>query len=273
MVVSVISGGIGMHKLIKIIAVCLSALILNSCAHAMDKTLSLPSDTKWVNIEVKNPSQYTKPFPLEVRYISYECMKKRICGFDGSVVTEPSYNVIGIPMMQRSGDVWEAKVAMTGGGSCKWTLSAVNVGIEYIEATHLGKDLIPGSAVGVTVAFDADASRNGKFEIISGNKFNYTPKYYPVLERWSTQKNSTKSDKLNLFGEKSSFFDVRMIIKDNDAWVNYHPTIDEDKKVEMIFPYEKKKGVAFTFVYPNGERVSSREIKPDFKKLDEMNVN
>lgn len=167
MVVSVIFGGIGMHNSIKIITVFLSALILNSFAQAMDKTLSPPADTKWVNFEVKNPSQYTKPFPLEVRYISYECMKKRISGFDGSVVTEPSYNVIGIPMMPRSGNIWEAKVAMTDGGSCKWTLSAVNVGVEYIDAAHLGKDLIPGSAVGGTVAFDDDASRNGQFEIIS----------------------------------------------------------------------------------------------------------
>ncbi|HCT3534378.1 hypothetical protein [Enterobacter hormaechei] len=259
----------------KIILLSLMLFIVEGCSmtRTVNKTLYPPADTKWVNFEVKNPSQYTKPFPLEVRYISYECMKKRISGFDGSVVTEPSYNVIGVPMQQGGGDIWKAKVAMTGGGSCKWTLSAVNVGIEYIDATHLGKDLIPGPAVGATVAFDADASRNGQFEIISGNKFNYSPKYYPVLERWSAQKNATKSDKLNLFGEDNSFFDVRMIIKDNDAWINYHPTIEENKKVEMIFPYEKKKGVAFTFVYPNGEKVSSREIKPDFKKLDEMKFN
>ncbi|STB34291.1 Uncharacterised protein [Citrobacter braakii] len=59
-----------------------------SISRAVNKTLSPPADTKWVNIEVKNPSQYTKPFPLEVRYISYECKKKRISGFDGSVITE-----------------------------------------------------------------------------------------------------------------------------------------------------------------------------------------
>ncbi|CAM7109705.1 hypothetical protein ENINMM105M2_22835 [Enterobacter intestinihominis] len=62
-----------------------------SVSQTVNKTLSPPADTKWVNFEVKNPSQYTKPIPLEVRYISHECMKKRISGFDGSVVTEPSY--------------------------------------------------------------------------------------------------------------------------------------------------------------------------------------
>ena len=71
-------------------------------------------------------------------------MKNRASGFDGSVITEPSYNVIGVPMQQDSGDIWKAKVSMTGGGSFKWTLSAVNLGIEYINAIHLGKDLVPG---------------------------------------------------------------------------------------------------------------------------------
>ena len=147
----------------KIILLSLVLFTVAGCSisRTVNKTLSPPPDTKWVNVEVKNPSQYTKPFPLEVRYISYECMKKRISGADGSVIIEPSYNVIGIPMQQESRDIWKAKVAMTGGSSCKWMLSAVNLGIEYIDAIHLGKDLVPGAAVGVTLAFDNDASRNG----------------------------------------------------------------------------------------------------------------
>ena len=96
-------------------------------------------------------------------------MKKRISGFDGSVITEPRYNVIGIPMQQESGDIWKAKVAMTGGGLCKWMLSAVNLDIECKDATHLGKDLVPGTAVGVSLAFDNDASRNGQYTSTEGD--------------------------------------------------------------------------------------------------------
>lgn len=133
--------------------------------------LSPPVNAKFIAIEIRNPSHYTKPFPLEVRYISYECKKKRISGSDGSVITEPSYNVIGIPMQQDSGDIWKAKIAMTGGGPCKWTLSAVNLAIEYIDVIHLGKDLVPGTAVGLTLAFDNDASRNGQFTFVAGCLF------------------------------------------------------------------------------------------------------
>ncbi|MDA8505166.1 hypothetical protein NNO02_22255, partial [Citrobacter sp. Awk 2] len=190
-----------MYNQSKIILLSLVLFTVAGCSmsRAVNKTLSPPADTKWVNIEVKNPSQYTKPFPLEVRYISHECQKKRVSGFDGSVITEPSYNVIGIPMMQRSGDVWEAKVAMTGGGSCKWTLSAVNLGIEYIDATHLGKDLVPGTAVGVSLAFDNDASRNGQYTATEGD-LDLSPKYYPYISEWNL---GEKKKELSLLGKES----------------------------------------------------------------------
>lgn len=245
-----------MHKSINIFAVFLSSLILSGCSNATDKTLSPPTHTKWVNVEVKNPSRYTKPFPLEVRYISHQCLKKRISGVDGSAITEPSYNVISIPLQQSGdNDLWIAKVAMSGGGSCEWTLSAFNLGIEYIDATHIEKDLMPGTAVGITIAFDDDASRNGKFDQIYSNKLNYTPKYYPLIIRWSEQKNSTATDKLYLFGKENAFWDVRLNIKNsNDVLILYKPSIDEVKKVEMLFPYEKKKGSMYTYIYPDGKK-------------------
>ena len=59
-------------------------------------------------------------------------------------------------------------------------MSAVNLGIEYIDAIHLGKDLVPGTAVGVTLAFDNDASRNGQFTFVTGD-VDLSPKYYPYI--------------------------------------------------------------------------------------------
>ncbi len=249
---------------------CLSLFFVNGCNSAINKTLSPPSETNWVNVEIKNPSPYTRPFPLEVRYISHQCLKKRVSGFDGSVITEPSYNVIQIPMKQQSGDIWKEQIAMTGGGSCQWTLSAVSLGIEYIDATHLGKDLVPGTAVGVTIAFDNDASRNGKYSLTKGNKLDYSPKYYPFIKKWGGQKEPSMMNKLYLLG-KNAFLDVRVNIVDkHDFFISYSPVIDESKMVEMIFPYEKKDGEAYIFVYPDGEKISSRDIRPDFNKLDNM---
>ncbi|EFC0649828.1 hypothetical protein LVO07_12865 [Escherichia coli] len=236
-----------------------------SISRAVNKTLSPPPDTKWVNVEVKNPSQYTKPFPLEVRYISYECMKKRISGFDGSVITEPSYNVIGIPMQQESGDIWKGKVAMTGGGSCKWTLSAVNLGIEYIDATHLGKDLVPGTAVGVSLAFDNDASRNGQFYMETGNRLKLAPNYYPLIH---TNKRIQEKGALELFG-KEDFIQKRIIFNvNNDVIVIFLPKLDESKIVKMVAPVEYRVGAYYKIIYPDGTVVSDGSTHPDIKIME-----
>ncbi|MCC4039323.1 hypothetical protein LL061_03255 [Escherichia coli] len=236
-----------------------------SISRTVNKTLSPPPDTKWVNVEVKNPSQYTKPFPLEVRYISYECMKKRISGFDGSVITEPSYNVIGIPMQQESGDIWKGKVAMTGGGSCKWTLSAVNLGIKYIDATHLGKDLVPGTAVGVSLAFDNDASRNGQFYMETGNRLKLAPNYYPLIH---TNKRIQEKGALELFG-KEDFIQKRIIFNvNNDVIVIFLPKLDESKIVKMVAPVEYRVGAYYKIIYPDGTVVSDGSTHPDIKIME-----
>ncbi|EPC7206939.1 hypothetical protein ACR2RQ_000152 [Cronobacter dublinensis] len=235
-----------------------------SVSQAVNKTLSPPADTKWVNFEVKNPSQYTKPIPLEVRYISHECMKKRISGFDGSVITEPSYNVIGIPMQQESRDTWKAKVAMTGGGTCKWTLSAVNLGIEYIDATHLGKDLVPGTAVGVSLAFDNDASRNGQYTATFGD-LNLSSKYYPYISEWNL---GEKKKELSLLG-KEGFLSIS-VYKLNE--IKFSPVIDESKVVKYIGIEKKIKGAHSKIEYPDGSVISDGTVFPDFDKIDKMNI-
>ncbi|MBN7123376.1 hypothetical protein BSU01_16925 [Erwinia billingiae] len=249
----------------KIILLSLVLFTVAGCSmsRAVNKTLSPPTDTKWVSVEVKNPSLYTKPFPLEVRYISYECMKQRISGFDGSVITEPSYNVIGIPMQQESRDIWKAKVAMNGGGSCKWTLSSVNLGIEYIDATHLGKDLVPGTAVGVTLAFDNDASRNGQFDILSDSNPIFSSTYYPLIK---TNKMIRENDSLNIFG-KDDFLQKKITNLNNSVTVKFKPNLDESKIVKMVAPKEHKVGVFYKIIYPDGTVVSDGSTHPDIRKM------
>ena len=256
-----------MYNLSKIVLLSMVLFSASGCSisRAVNKTLSPPVDTKWVNVEVKNPSQYTKPFPLEVRYISYACMKKRISGFDGSVITEPSYNVIGIPMQQESRDSWKARVAMTGGGPCKWSLSAVNLGIEYIDATHLGKDLVPGTAVGVSLAFDNDASRNGQFNFVKGDIY-LSPKYYPYIREW---KIGGRENSLSLFGKK----DFLLLRVGEIRSVRFFPEIDERKITRYVGLEKKIKGKYPKIIYPDGSVAPERTLFPDFDKVDKMKID
>lgn len=263
-----------MNNTMKPLALLLSVLCNNGCAGTLDRALAPPSDTQWVNVEVKNPSPYTKPFPLEVVYISHKCMKSSINGVDGSREEKPAYNGAKVPLQrQGNSDVWRAKVAMNGGGSCEWKLSEFNLGIEYIDATHLGKDLVPGTAVGATIAFDDSAAQDGKFDHVVDNKLNYNPKYYPFIKRWSGTKNSSESDKLYLFGKESSFWNV--YINSNpkkNIVIEFTPSIDEKKIIEIKFPYKKTKGAMFELLYPNGDNVKTKNANPDFEKVDKMEV-
>ncbi|WP_025903468.1 hypothetical protein [Tatumella sp. UCD-D_suzukii] len=255
-----------MYNSSKFILFTLMLFSLAGCiiSRPVNKPLSPPADTKWVNIEIKNPSQYTEPFPLGVRYISYECKKKRISGFDGSVISEPSYNVIRIPMQQEDGDIWKAKVAMTGGGSCKWSLSAVTLGINYTDATHLGKDLVPGTGAGVTLAFDNDASRNGQFDILSHNKPIFSPKYFPLIK---TNKMIRKTDSLSIFG-KEDFLQKRISNLNDSVTVKFIPVLDESRIVKMVAPAEYKVGAYYKIIYPNGTVVSDGSTHPDIRVME-----
>ncbi|WP_156106953.1 hypothetical protein [Rahnella sp. WP5] len=76
----------------KSITLMFFVLVLSNsvCASEIDRTLSTPSDTQWVNVEVQNPSPFTKPFPLEVVYISHKFMKISINRVDGSREAKPN---------------------------------------------------------------------------------------------------------------------------------------------------------------------------------------
>lgn len=145
------------------------------------------------------------------------------------------------------------------------------MGIEYIDATHFGNDLIPGTAVGATIAFDADAARNGQFDSVMGNEFNYSPKYYPFIKKWNDSPQSTMKDKLYLFGKEDAFWKVKLNYKSNeDILINYNPSLDESKKVLMTFPNKKGKDAMYSFVYPDGSIIASKNTTPDFSKVDKM---
>ncbi|MEN5017145.1 hypothetical protein ABEH87_12440 [Erwinia sp. Eh17-17] len=254
-----------MHNKFNLLVIYLPIFFVSACSSSIDRTLSPPADTKWVSVEVKNPLPYTKPFPLEARYISHKCQKKRVSGFDGSVITEPSYNGRKVPLQQQgSSDVWQARVAMTGGGSCDWTLSAVSLGIEYIDATHLGKDLVPGTAVGAIIAFDNDASRNGQFSKAKG-KIVLKPNYYPYILEWNL---GERKKELSLLGE-TNFISLK--VHDSNE-IEFNPKIDERKVVRYVGIEKKTKGIYSKIIYPDGSVAPEKTLFPDFRKVDEMQL-
>lgn len=141
-----------------------------SCVSADDRSLSPPANAGWINIKIKNPSLYTKPFPLEVLYVSTTCNRELMSMRDGQHYEKVGFNQIKIPLQEKnSSGVWIAKIAKDGGGKCNWKLSEFNFGIEYIDVTHLGNGLVPGTAVGATIAFNDNATKNDLFKTVHGD--------------------------------------------------------------------------------------------------------
>lgn len=254
-----------MLKKLNKLVVSLTLLSAVGCSSSVNKTLSPPKDTKWVNVEIKNPSPYTKPLPLEIRYISYECQNNRVSGADGSIIAEPSYTVINMPLNKQEDDTWRGQVEISGGGSCDWKLSAITLGIKYIETDHIGNGLVPGTSVGVMFAFDDDASRNGQFDIVPRNKIALSPNYYPLIK---TNKMVHRTDTLSLFG-KEDFLQVKLGLGDASKEIVFSPEIDESKLVKMVAPEKYKVGEFFKIIYPNGVVISDGSTHPDIRKLTE----
>ncbi len=235
-----------------------------SISSAVNKTLSPPADTKWVNIEVKNPSQYTKPFPLEVLYVSTTCKRELMSMRDGQPYKKVGYNPVKMPLQkQYDSDIWVAKIAKDGGGKCNWKLSEFNLGIEYVDATHLGKGLVPGTAVGATIAFDDNATKNGRFDLFKGSELILSPTYYPFID---SNKDIGVDDTLNLFG-KVNFIQKKIVSSNKNIQMKFDPTLDESKVVRMIAPTEQKIGVYYKIIYPDGTVVSEGTTHPDVNKL------
>lgn len=254
-----------MYKRLNLFILLQVVFLLNGCAQATDRTLSPPSNTDWINVEIKNPSLYTKPFPLEVLYVSTTCKRELMSMRDGQHYEKVGLNPVKIPLLQKknSTNIWIAKIAKDGGGKCNWKLSEFNLGIEYIDATHLGKDLVPGTAVGATIAFDDNATKNGRFKVFEGSELVLSLVYYPLIQ---SNKRISTNDMLNLFGEKD-FMQIKMISYAKNIQVKFKPTLEEFKLVKMIAPKEHKVGEFYKIIYPDGSVVSDGTIHPDVNRL------
>jgi hypothetical protein len=253
-----------MYKRFNLFIFLQAVFLLNGCAQATDRTLSPPPNSGWINVEIKNPSPYTKPFPLEVLYVSTTCKRELMSMRDGQHYEKVGLNPIKIPLQEKSSSgIWIAKIAKDGGGKCNWKLSEFNLGIEYVDTTHLGKGLVPGTAVGATIAFDDNATKNGRFKVFESSELVLSPVYYPLID---SNKDINVNDTLNLFGQ-DDFLLKKIVSPAKSIQIKFEPTVDESKVVRMIAPTEQKVGVNYKIIYPDGSVVSDGTTHPDVNKL------
>ncbi|MDX5698257.1 hypothetical protein SGP15_24930, partial [Brenneria sp. L4-2C] len=130
---------------------------------------------------------------------------------------------------------------------------------------HLVKDAEIGTAVGVKVAFDNEASNNGYYAPVR-NELIYSSVYYPYVIEFYLSKFERS---LSLYGKKS-FMPYRMTI---DAGINgkivFSPTVDEKKIVTWQGVKKKTVGEKSKIIYPDGS-VTFGKADPDYERLKNM---
>ncbi|MEC5345303.1 hypothetical protein ABRZ24_22245 [Brenneria populi] len=237
---------------------------LAACMPKRDLTLAPPENTQWVDIEVVAPPN-TTAFPLNALYRSSVCLHERRQA-DMSKVKSRGYNPVHMALQpDAAGRVYRQRVAVDGGGSCEWKLSMITLGIEYSRTDHLVKDAEIGTAVGVKVAFDNEASNNGYYAPVR-NELIYSSVYYPYV-RESYLDGFERI--LSLYGKKS-FMSYRMTIDTRkNGKITFLPKVDEKKIVKLVGIKKMGSGEKSKMIYPDGSVVLGK-TSPDYEKLKNM---
>ncbi|MEC5345320.1 hypothetical protein ABRZ24_22355, partial [Brenneria populi] len=239
-------------------------LFLSGCDQKNNLRLSPPENTQWVDIEVVVPPN-TTAFPLNALYRSSVCLHERRQA-DMSKVKSRGYNPVHMALQpDAAGNIYRQRVAVDGGGPCKWKLSSISLGIKYARTDYLVKDAEIGTAVGLDVAFDDEASNSEYYNPVR-NELVYTSVYYPYV-RESFLGGFKRS--LSLYGEKSFMPYLMTIDTGKNGRIVFLPTVDEKKIVKLKGAKNMSDDERGGVIYPDGTMDKDKH-KPDYNKLKNM---
>ncbi len=245
-------------------------LPLSGCASRPDYTLNPPASSEWVTVTVKLPPQ-TEVTPMDVLYRSDKCQREDYDSTTESHIRkERGFNPRVERMTQQGrGDIWEARIALDGGGRCEWKLSTVRVDLQLINNTSLtkGKDITSTSYV---FAFDDEFYSGGGLpglkKDVRGN-LNINTDFFPMIYINHTF-NETY---IEMFGGSVK----------NEKWSRHYrvyntkniiiePTLHIQQVVKLESSKNKDEPANMTIIYPDGKIAHERTIIPDYEKLLSM---
>jgi len=247
------------------ILVALAVLTVSVSGCAPDYSLSPPADSEKITVTVKVP----KELETETMQVMY---RSTLCTFtDHSASGKPyerdGYQRIDIqPVRQGQSDLYEARLAVNGGGSCQWRLSNVTFGVTYANPTQFGENVSFGTGGGVVVVFDNNNSPRGGTGIKVDGDLAIKKDYYPrVDEEFLGPYKKT----ISLAGEGSIYLSYQAL---QAQQVYFEPVLHSDFVVYSAGPKVKKKGNYTVFTYPDGSVVADGRGGPDFQKMQSIRL-
>jgi len=231
---------------------------LSGCGQ--DYSLSPPADSEQITVTVKVP----KELETETMQVMY---RSTFCTFtDHSASGKPyerdGYQRIDIqPVRQGQSDLYEARLAVNGGGSCQWRLSNVTFGVTYANPSQFGENVSFGTGGGVVVVFDNNNSPRGGTGIKVDGDLTIKKDYYPWIKENFL---GGYSKRINLAFEGSNYLSYQAL---GARQVYFEPVLHADFVVYSVGPRVKKEGNYTTITYPNGSVETDGRWGPNIRKL------
>lgn len=241
---------------------------LTGCASQPDYTLNPPASTEWVNISLKLPAQ-VEIMPMDVLYRSDKC-KREVYDqkIESHISLENGKNPQVVRMIQQgNGGIWQRRIALDGGGKCKWKLSTVRIDLKLNRNIPLTKGKDPTS-VSYVFAFDDEfysgGGMPGQRKDVHGNLTIKTD-FFPMV----FINHAFNETDIDMFGgnvRKLQWSRHYRVYETHEIVIT--PVLHINKVVTLESPLTPPGKVTVT--YPDGSQESVSGIIPDYKKLLSM---
>ncbi len=232
---------------------------------ASDRSLAPNMDGELVTVTVKVPAG------LVVRdmQVIYRSM---LCTFTGYTASGVSYQRYGYqsadvqPVRQGQTDLYQAKLAVNGGGACQWRLSNVTFGIRVKDPDSFGDGVVYGTGGGVVVMFDGnDSGRGGADRNVDGDLV-LVQEFYPWLHEGFI---GGYEKSVSLKGEGHIYAKYRALQAQE---VYFEPIVHWGVVARSIEPKQKREGERTIFYYPDGSSSPEIQSEPNFRKLQAIRL-
>ncbi|MEE4225042.1 hypothetical protein [Pseudomonas viridiflava] len=231
---------------------------LSGCAKGYG--LAPPVDSEKITVTIK-VAQDLKAETMLVMYRSPVCTFTDHTG-SGVAYKREGYQKLDLePVRVGESDLYEAKLPVDGGGTCRWRLSNVTFGVVHKNPSQFGEDVIPGAGGGVVVVFDHNKpSRSGPSMEVDGDLV-IRKDYYPwVKERFL----GGHVKRVSLMGAGDIYIGYEALHAKN---VYFEPVFHSGFILRSVEPKKKIEGDYTVFTLPDGSVIADGRSDTKFHKL------
>ncbi len=238
----------------------LALFSLSGCAK--DRSLAPPADSEQVTVTVKVPKELVAR-ELRIIYSSPICTRT-IYNVHGKPVELDGFNGFRTSLQQQGdSDLYQAKVAVDGGGECHWRLSSLTFGVKYKDPTMFGENVAFGAGGGVVVVFDHNNSWLGGAAFKVDGDLTIKKDYYPWVNE-IFMGGYRKS--VSLLSEISQCYFKYQALQARTVY--FEPVFHSRFVTNAVWPKVKKEGNYVSYTYPDGSVEAVARASPSFRKLE-----